>query len=84
MPQKKTAAAIQQVVSAELDTLLKVLCAGQRQTGSLDLEAIETATRNAMHRAGAALLSRVLSQGRPHFTIRWRPWRLPSCAGSGH
>jgi hypothetical protein len=42
-----------------------VISTGQRQTGSLDLEAVETAARDAMHRAGAAVLSRVLSQGPP-------------------
>ena len=33
---------------------------GRRKTGRLDLEAIETAVRSAMHRAGAAALSELL------------------------
>jgi hypothetical protein len=44
---------------------MKVVVTGQRQTGSLDLEAIETATRAAMHRAGAAMLSHLLTEGAP-------------------
>jgi len=44
---------------------LKVISAGQRQTGGLDLEAVETATRDAVHRAGAAVLSGVLSEDGP-------------------
>ncbi len=34
---------------------------GRRHGGPLDLEAVETATRSAMHRAGAAVLSPLLS-----------------------
>jgi hypothetical protein len=36
---------------------LKVVFAGLRRSGRLDLEAIETATRAAMHRAGAGVLN---------------------------
>lgn len=36
-----------------------------RQTGRLDLEAVEMATRAAMHRAGAALLSELLRAEQP-------------------
>jgi len=41
--------------------LLTVILTAQRNSGEQDLEAIETATRAAMHRAGAVLLSRLLS-----------------------
>ena len=44
-----------------MNHLLTVILAAQRNSGELDLEAIETATRAAMHRAGAALLSKLLS-----------------------
>ena len=44
---------------------MKAVVTGQRQTGSLDLEAIETATRATMHRAGAVLLSHLLDEGEP-------------------
>jgi hypothetical protein len=37
-----------------------VVFQGHRKTGRLDLEAIETAVRSAMHRAGAAALSELL------------------------
>ena len=39
-----------------------MLFTGQRQTGSPDLEAVETAARAAMHRAAAAVLTHVLSE----------------------
>ena len=41
--------------------LLEVIFSGRHKTGKLDLEAVETATRSAMHRAGAAVLSELLS-----------------------
>jgi hypothetical protein len=37
-----------------------VIFTGRRQTGHLDLEAIEMAVRRAMHQAGAAALSELL------------------------
>lgn len=40
--------------------------AARRKTASLDLEAVETATRAGLHRAGAALLSALLSQSGDH------------------
>jgi hypothetical protein len=42
-----------------------VFFTGQRRTGRLDLEAIETATRAAMHRAGAGALHHLLTESRP-------------------
>jgi hypothetical protein len=39
---------------------LQVIFAGLRQSGRLDLEAVEMATRAAMHRAGAAVLEELL------------------------
>ena len=47
LPLQGGAAAIQQVVTVEIDRLLKVLCAGQRQTGSLDLEGLPTSRFSA-------------------------------------
>jgi len=41
--------------------LLAVIFTGSRQSGKLDLESIETLTRKAMHRAGAAVLGELLS-----------------------
>jgi hypothetical protein len=42
-----------------------VVFAGLRRTGRLDLEAIETATRAAMHRAGAGALNHLLRESGP-------------------
>jgi hypothetical protein len=41
--------------------LLEVIFTGWRKSGQLDLEAVEMATRAAMHRAGAAVVSELLS-----------------------
>jgi len=38
-----------------------VILTGRRKSGRLDLEAVEMATRTAMHQAGAAVLSQLLS-----------------------
>jgi hypothetical protein len=44
-----------------VNQLLAVILAGWRKSGKLDLEAVEMATRAAMHRAGAAVLGQLLS-----------------------
>jgi hypothetical protein len=41
--------------------LLQVVFAGVHKSGQVDLEAVETLVRGSMHRAGAALLGRLLS-----------------------
>ena len=48
-----------------MSRLLQVVFAGNRKTGGVDLEAIETLVRNSMHRAGAAVLAQVLSVQAP-------------------
>ena len=58
---KKTAQAIQREVAQEVESLLAVIFAGRRKSGGLDLEAVERATRAAMHRAGAAVLEELLA-----------------------
>lgn len=45
--------------------MLQVVFAEFRRQGRLDLEAIETATRAAMHRAGAAALQHLLNESEP-------------------
>jgi len=45
--------------------LLAVIYTGRRKSAKLDLEAVEMATRAAMHQAGAALLSQLLSDSEP-------------------
>jgi hypothetical protein len=44
---------------------VKVVFAGRRRSGRLDLEALETATRAAMHRAGAGVLNHLLQESAP-------------------
>jgi hypothetical protein len=58
-----------------------VIFQGRRKTGQLDLEAIETAVRSAMHRAGAAALSGLLQFPAPNFEQRSI---LCSCGGQAH
>ncbi len=57
---KKTAVAIHQEITREVDRLLHVIFNGQRKTGRVDLEAVETIVRSAMHQAGAAALTELL------------------------
>jgi hypothetical protein len=52
-------------VAREVDQLLNVVFAGLRRTGKLDLEAIETVTRAAMHKAGASALNHLLKESGP-------------------
>lgn len=61
MAGKKTTEAIQQEVGEEVGRLLRVVFSEQRKRGSLDLEAVEQATRDALHQAGAALLETLLN-----------------------
>ncbi|PYS00202.1 MAG: ISKra4 family transposase [Acidobacteria bacterium] len=61
---KKTAEAIQKEVAQEIDQLLRVIFADLRKSGRLDLEAVEMATRTAMHQAGAAVLKELLQKSR--------------------
>jgi hypothetical protein len=48
-------------VAQEVESLLAVIFAGRRKAGKLDLEAVEMATRAALHRAGAAVLEALLA-----------------------
>ena len=57
---KKTTAAIQQAIAREVKQLLPVIFRAQRQSGRLDLEAVEMAVRATVHRAGAAALAELL------------------------
>ena len=61
---KKTAEAIQKEVAHEIDQLLSVIFADLRKSDRLDLEAVEMATRMAMHRAGGAVLKELLQKPR--------------------
>jgi hypothetical protein len=57
---KKTAEAIGREVAREVDQLLHIIFQERRQTGRLDLEAIEMALRSALHHAGATALGELL------------------------
>ncbi len=57
---KETAAAVHEEIAREADQWLRVLFNGRRKTGHVDLEAIETTMRPAMHRAGAVGIAEVL------------------------
>jgi len=62
---KKTAAAIHQEVTREIDTLLPRIFAERRKTGEWDVEAVELALRTALHAAGAAGLTELLRESGP-------------------
>ena len=51
-------------MAQEVESLLAVIFAGRRKAGKLDLEAVEMATRAALHRAGAAVLEELLADER--------------------
>jgi hypothetical protein len=63
---KKTAAAVHQEVTREVQTLLQVVFASRRKDPRLDLEAVEMATRAGLHRAGAAVLTGLLAEEGGH------------------
>ncbi len=73
---KKAVAAVQKEIASEIETLLKIVFTGLRNVGSVDLEAVEGATRSAVHRAGAAVLAHLLDEPEPF------PTALP--CGCGH
>src|SRR5579864_8299122 len=62
---KKTAAAVYEEITREVDQWLQVLFNGRRKTGRTDLEAIEMMIRSAMHRAGAAGMTALLQLPAP-------------------
>ena len=53
---------MQQEVAQEVRRLLQVVFADRRKSGKLDLEAVEQATRDALHQAGAGLLETLLNE----------------------
>ena len=62
---KKTAAAVHQEITREIDTLLPRIFAEQRKNSPVDMEAVELALRTALHAAGAAGLTELLRQPDP-------------------
>ncbi len=71
---KKTAEAIRREVTREVDRLLRVIFTDRRNTGRLDLEAIEMAVRSAMHHAGATVLAEL-----PQFAVPVADQRTIPC-----
>ena len=61
--------------------MLQVVFRDQRQSGRIDLEAVETALRSALHRAGAAGLSKLLRFPAPTAEPRTVPCR---CGRGAH
>lgn len=92
--EKNTLRAIQDAVQVEIGSLLRVIVNARRKLGSFDLEALEEATRAALHRTGARLLEALLEEteregqpplcscGRPLRCAGPRPKRLVSLLGS--
>jgi hypothetical protein len=62
---KKTAAAIHQEITRDVNQLLSRIFAERRHGGQMDLEAVENAFRTALHQAGAAGLSELLQYEAP-------------------
>lgn len=63
--EKKRKEAIQQEVRQEVDRLLQVIIRDLEKTGTVDLEAVEIATRKAVHHIGAGILTELLRQEPP-------------------
>ena len=72
---KKTAAAIHQEVTREVNQLLGRVFAQRRKEARTDLEAVESALRTALHHAGAAGLNQLLQFEAPAADQRQWPCR---------
>jgi hypothetical protein len=72
---------IQQEVASEVEQLLRLVFRAGEKSGSLDLEAVEMATRSSMHQAGAAVLSQLLKFDPPSLEQRSRPCPCGHTAG---
>ena len=70
---KKTAAAVYEEVTREIEQWLRVLFSAQRKTGHVDLEAVEMLVRSGLHRAGAAGLTAMLEVPAPALEQRTVP-----------
>jgi len=78
---KKTAFAVHEEISREVDQWLSVIFTGRRKTGHWDLESVETLTRSTMHQAGATAMSELLQFAAPSAEKRSVPC---SCGHSAH
>jgi hypothetical protein len=73
-PQKKTAQAVQQEVTGEVEQVLSAIFGERRKTGRRDWEAIERAVRSTRHQAGAAAWTELLQFEAPAADQRSLPW----------
>ena len=78
---KKTAFAVHEEISREVDQWLSVIFTGRRKAGHWDLESVETLTRSTMHQAGATAMSELLQFAAPSAEKRSVPC---SCGHSAH
>ena len=65
--------AIQPEVAREVDRFLRIIFQERRNQGRLDLEAVETVIRSAMHQAGACALTQLLQYDPPDEDRRTLP-----------
>ena len=70
---KKTAAAVHQEITREINLLLARVFAERHKTGAMDLEAIELALRASLHQAGATALTALLQFDPPSPNQRQLP-----------
>lgn len=80
-PGKKTAAAIHAETAREIATLLARIFAERHKAGRTDLEAIETALRDGLHRLGTKVLTGLLQGDIPPLAQRQLPC---PCGRSAH
>ena len=79
--EEKTATAIQSEVALEVSTLLDRVFAERKQSGRVDLEAVEMAFRRALHQSGAAAFTELLQFPEPAPRQRTIPCRCGQQAG---
>lgn len=72
-PRKKTAAAIHQEITREINLLLTRIFAERHQSGNMDLEAVELGLRASLHQAGATALTALLQFDPPSAGERQLP-----------
>ena len=63
--EKKTAVAVHQEITREINLLLSRIFAERHKTGNMDLEAVELGLRGSLHQAGAMALTALLQFDAP-------------------
>src|SRR5258708_33321289 len=72
---------MQKEVAREVDRFLRIVFQERHHNGRLDLEAVETALRSALHQAGASALTQLLRYDPPDADHRTIPC---ACGHSAH